>query len=72
MLDKVITVAGATVVVLAIVVVLGLVLSFPLMLLWNGCVVSAINGVQEITWLQAWGILIVSNLLFKSTSYRKE
>ena len=72
MLDKVITVAGATVVVLAIVVVLGLVLSFPLMLLWNGCVVPAINGVQEITWLQAWGILIVSNLLFKSTSYRKE
>jgi len=72
MLEKVITVAGATVVVLAIVVVLGLVLSFPLMLLWNGCVVPAINGVQEITWLQAWGILIVSNLLFKNTSYKKD
>lgn len=72
MLDKVIAVVGATVIVLAIVVVLGLVLSFPLMLLWNGCVVPAINGVQEISWLQAWGILIVSNLLFKSTSYKKD
>ena len=72
MLDKVITVVGATVVVLAVVVILGLVLSFPLMLLWNGCVVPAINGVQEITWLQAWGILIVSNLLFKNTSYKKD
>ena len=72
MLDKVITVVGATVVVLAVVVILGLVLSFPLMLLWNGCVVPAVNGVQEITWLQAWGILIVSNLLFKNTSYKKD
>lgn len=72
MLETVIKVAGATVVVLAVVVILGLVLSLPLMLLWNGCVVPAINGVQEITWLQAWGILIASNILFKNTSYKKD
>lgn len=72
MLDKVIVIAGATVVVLAIVVILGLVLSFPLMLLWNGCLVPAVSGLSEITWLQAWGILIASNLLFKSTSYKKD
>ena len=72
MLEKITLGVGAVVVVLAVVVIVGLVLSFPLMLLWNGRVVPAINGVQEITWLQAWGIMIVSNILFKPTSYRKE
>ena len=72
MLDKVIVWAGAAVVVLLIVVVVGLLLSFPLMLLWNACLVPAVSGLSEITWLQAWGILIASNLLFKSTSYKKD
>ncbi len=72
MLDKLIVGVGATVIVLAIVVVVGLLLSFPLMLLWNACLVPAVSGLSEITWLQAWGILIASNLLFKSTSYKKD
>ena len=72
MLDKVIVIAGATVVVLAIVVVLGLLLSFPLMLLWNACLVPAVSGLSEITWMQAWGILIASNILFKNTTYKKD
>jgi len=72
MLDKLIVGVGATVIVLLIVVVLGLLLSFPLMLLWNACLVPAVSGLSEITWLQAWGILIASNLLFKSTSYKKD
>ena len=63
---------GAFVVVIAVIIFVGLLLALPLAILWNGCVVPAINGVQEITWLQAWGIMIVSNILFKSTSYRKE
>lgn len=63
---------GAVVVVVALIVFVGLLLALPLAILWNGCVVPAISGVQEITWLQAWGIMIVSNILFKSTSYRKE
>lgn len=72
MLDKVITIVGATVIVLVIVVVLGLLLSFPLMLLWNGCLVPAVSGLSDITWMQAWGILIASNILFKNTSYKKD
>ena len=72
MLEKIITIVGATVIILAIVVVLGLLLSFPLMLLWNACLVPAVSGLSEITWLQAWGILIASNLLFKNTSYKKD
>lgn len=54
--------------VLTIVVIVGLVLAFPVMLLWNGCLVGAITGVNDITWLQAWGILVLAGLLFKSSS----
>jgi hypothetical protein len=72
MLDKLIVGVGATVIVLLIVVGLGLLLSFPLMLLWNGCLVPAVSGLSDITWMQAWGILIASNILFKNTSYKKD
>jgi hypothetical protein len=42
--------------------------SLPVMLLWNGCLADAIAGVREITWLQAWGISILTGILFKETS----
>jgi hypothetical protein len=42
--------------------------SLPVMLLWNGCLVDAVAGVAEITWLQAWGISILTSILFKETS----
>lgn len=56
---------GEVVLGLAVVIVLGLLLSLPVMLLWNGCIVGTIVGIGEISWLQAWGILILSNMLFK-------
>jgi hypothetical protein len=40
-------------------------LSWPVMMLWNGCLVGAVDGVHEVTWLQAWGISILCGLLFK-------
>jgi uncharacterized membrane protein YdbT with pleckstrin-like domain len=43
-------------------------MSWPVMMLWNGCLVDAVTGVKEITWLQGWGILILSGILFKETS----
>lgn len=52
---------------LALIILLGLIISFPTMLLWNGCLVGAIDGVREITWLQAWGLIILSGLLFKTS-----
>jgi hypothetical protein len=42
--------------------------SLPVMLLWNGCLVDAVSGVAEITWLQGWGISILCGILFKETS----
>lgn len=46
---------------------IGFLLSWPVMMLWNYCLVPAV-GVKSITWLQAWGLFVLSNLLFKSTS----
>jgi len=60
---------SAVVGVVALVVVLGAALSYPVMLLWNGCLVPAINGVNEVTWLQAWGLNILFGFLFKGTSH---
>lgn len=53
--------------VVGFVVALGLLFSLPVMLLWNGCLVGAIAGVNEISWLQAWGIMVLFGLLFKSS-----
>jgi hypothetical protein len=50
-----------------LVVFFGLLFSLPVMLLWNGCLVGAIVGVNEVTWLQAWGILVLCGLLFKTS-----
>jgi hypothetical protein len=47
-------------------VVLGLIMSYPIMLLWNACLVPAIPSIHEIEWLQAWGIMFLCGLLFKS------
>ena len=42
------------------IVVLSLFLSFllayPLMLLWNQCLVPAVTVLKEVGWLQMWGI----------------
>jgi hypothetical protein len=48
-----------------VILVLGLLLSFPVMLLWNACLVPAIPAIMEIGWLQAWGILVLFGILFK-------
>ena len=42
--------------------------SWPIWMLWNGCLVGAVDGVHQITWLQAWGISILCAFLFKPTS----
>ena len=51
---------------LALVLAFSFLFSWPIYMLWNLCLVGAIDGVREIGWLQAWGIAILSGLLFKS------
>lgn len=52
---------------IALIVVLGLILAYPVMLLWNGCLVPAVTGVHTVTWLQAWGLIVLFGILFKSS-----
>ena len=51
---------------------LSFLLSVPVYFLWNGCLVGAINGVNEVTWLQAWGLNILAGFLFKTTINKKD
>lgn len=46
-------------------------LSWPVYMLWNGCLVGAVNGVNEVTWLQAWGLNLLSGMLFKPSTSSK-
>ena len=49
------------------VIALSALFAWPLMLLWNGCLVGTIAGVGEVTWLQMWGITVLFSFLFKSS-----
>ena len=57
--------------VLALVLV-SFLLAWPVMMLWNGCLVGAIDGVREIGWLQAWGLQFLFGILFKTTVTTKK
>jgi hypothetical protein len=59
---------GTIVVGLAAIVLLSFLLSWPVYMLWNGCLVGAVRGVSEVTWLQAWGITVLFGFLFKSSN----
>lgn len=67
-MENVIKLVGTAVVGVGALVFLSFILSVFAWLLWNGCLVGAIDGVQEITWLQSWGIMILSGFLFKNSS----
>lgn len=60
---------SAAAIVIAIAALFGFLISYPIMLLWNGCLVPAVDGVHEVGWLQAWGITILSGLLFKNVTH---
>jgi hypothetical protein len=58
--------------VIAVFVLFGMLLSLPVMLLWNSCLVGAIDGVHEITWLQAWGLQVLVNIIFRLSLSTKD
>ena len=53
-------------------VVLSLLMSYPLMLLWNGCLVPAVTVVREVGWLQMWGISVLVGLMVKTNFSTKD
>ena len=47
--------------------VVAILFAFPVMWLWNGCLVGLIVGINPITsFWQAFGIMLLCSLLFKS------
>ena len=70
-MEKVFVVVGAIVLGVAGIWFLSFLLSWPIYMLWNGCLVDAVTGVKEITWLQGWGISALFGLLFKSSTVTK-
>lgn len=64
-MDKFVTAIGATIVVVGGFVLLSLVLSLPVMWLWDWLMPTIFN-LKEITLLQAWGLNFLCGLLFKS------
>lgn len=56
----------AVVIAIVIIVFLGFLLSYPMMLLWNGCLVPATTIIKEVNWLQMWGIMVLLGILFRS------
>ena len=53
-------------------VFLSFLFSWPVYMLWNGCLVDAVMGVKEVTWMQAWGLNILFGIMFsKNTSSKK-
>ena len=67
-MDKVIVALGTTVLSLVALLFISFLLSWPVYMLWNGCLVGAVAGVTEVTWLQAWGLSILCGILFKPNS----
>jgi hypothetical protein len=53
---------------LVTVVIAAIVMAWPTQLLWNECLVPAVDGTHEIGFWQALGINILFQLLFKSTN----
>jgi hypothetical protein len=65
-MEKIAVALGTIVLGLAGLLFLSFLLSWPVYMLWNGCLVGAIAGVSEVSWLQAWGLTILCGFLFKS------
>ena len=73
-MDKFSAYLGAFVILIAGALFVSFLLSWPVMMLWNGCLVPAVDGVKQIGWLQAWGLQFLINMLFKVsvTSKKKD
>ena len=53
-------------------IVLGIFMAWPVQLLWNGCLIRAVDGLNPITFWQALGINILCGILFKNSSSSKD
>ena len=67
-MDKLLIILGGIV----FLVFVSFLLSWPVYMLWNECLVDAVTVTKPVTWLQAWGISLLCGILFKTTITSKE
>jgi len=53
---------------LALILLAAVIMAWPTQLLWNGCLVPAVDGTHEIGFLQALGINFLFSALFKTNT----
>ena len=63
---------GTFIIVVAGALFVSFLLAWPVMELWNGCLVPAVDGIKQIGWLQAWGLQFLINMLFKVSIVNKK
>ena len=68
-MKQITTIVGTVVLGIVGLLLLSFLLSLPVYLLWNGCLVGAITGVATVSWLQAWGITVLCGFLFKTSTH---
>jgi len=60
---------AAVVGIVALAIIIAALFAFPVMWLWNGCLVGTVDGIHPITsFWQAFGIMVLFSLLFKSST----
>lgn len=53
---------------IALLVLAAVLMAWPVQLLWNGCLIGAVDGVHPIGFWQAMGLNFLFSILFKGTS----
>jgi hypothetical protein len=53
---------------IALIAFIAVVLALPTQLLWNGCLVDAVDGIHQIGFWQALGLNFLFQILFKNST----
>jgi hypothetical protein len=67
-MEKLVSAFSVVMLGLGAIIVVSLIMALPVMWLWNDSLVPAVNGVHQISWMQALGISILCSILFKNSS----
>ena len=57
---------------IALLIFIAILFAWPVQLLWNGCLVDAVDGVHPITFWQALGLTALFSILFKGSTPSKQ
>lgn len=53
---------------IALIIFAAVILAWPVQLLWNGCLVPAVDGIHTIGFWQAMGLNFLFSILFKAST----